>query len=74
MSYALPGQGAYDRSRAEPRRTLDQETSDEAWIELHEVESMVASAISAASLNKVGEWQGHMQDARDLLNKILGQA
>lgn len=71
MSYALTGQGAYDRSRAEPRRSVEQEMSDEAFQQLEEVQDVIAEALSAASRNRVSISNSHALDARDLLDKFI---
>ena len=71
MRLALPGQGAYDRSRAEPHRSVEQEMSDEAFQKLEEVQDAVAEALSAASRNRVSIANSHALDARDLLDKFI---
>lgn len=71
MSYILPGQGAYDRLHAEPRRSVEQEMSDEAFQKLEEVQDAVAEALSAASRNRVSISNSHALDARDLLDKFI---
>ena len=71
MSYILPGQGAYDRSRAEPHRSVEQEMSDEAFQKLEEVQDVIADALSAASRNRMSMSNSYALDARDLLDKFI---
>jgi hypothetical protein len=68
--YALRGQGAYDRSRAEPPASKAQEQLDAVDDAIERAQVMLAAAESARGRRRDNEAYGLIEDCRALLNGL----
>lgn len=68
--YAIRGQAAFDRSRAEPAENPARDQSDAAWEALEQARAILAAAVSLMSRGLNTQAYAHIDDARALLNNV----
>ncbi len=66
MSYALRGQAAYDRSRAEP----PEDAHAGLYAQLEQAASTLQAALRCIDRGHLAECMGHIEDVRGDLNGI----